>query len=316
MKNKLKKVAGITAAAAGVAAVFGNVAYSVFLTRKGVEFCNEHMPPIDEATRDFYENNEEVKVGPDWYKQIETQKLVISADGGVNLHAVLIEPAEASDVYVISCHGYGGKPSDMSYYAKHFTEKGWNVIMPALNGHGENESDDISMGWHDREVILEWIKYITELYPKAKIVLHGVSMGAAAVMMTTGMRLPENVRCCIEDCGFTGVWDIFSIKFRDYLHLPVFPFLHFADLASRIRGNFSFKEASALKQVMKSVTPTLFIHGDKDTFVPFWMLHPLYTHAVCQKEKLVVPGAIHTACVYVDPELYWNTADAFIEKYI
>ena len=34
---------------------------------------------------------------------------------------------------------------------------------------------------------------------------------------------------------------------------------------------FDFKENSPLEQVKKSSTPTLFIHGDRDSVVPFWM---------------------------------------------
>ena len=52
--------------------------------------------------------------------------------------------------------------------------------------------------------------------PKAKIVLHGVSMGAATTMMTTGEDLPENVVLAIEDCGFTSVYDIFEDPVLDF----------------------------------------------------------------------------------------------------
>ena len=45
--------------------------------------------------------------------------------------------------------------------------------------------------------------------PGAQVVLHGVSMGAATVMMTTGEQLPENVRAAVEDCGYTDVWEEF-----------------------------------------------------------------------------------------------------------
>ena len=37
------------------------------------------------------------------------------------------------------------------------------------------------------------------------MVLHGVSMGAATVMMTSGDPLPEYVRAFVEDCGYASV---------------------------------------------------------------------------------------------------------------
>ena len=37
----------------------------------------------------------------------------------------------------------------------------------------------------------------------------------------------------------------------------------------------------------------LFIHGDKDTYVPTWMVYPLYEAKPEPKELWIVPGAAH-----------------------
>ena len=76
------------------------------------------------------------------------------------------------------------------------------------------------------------------------------------------------------------------------------------------------EEGSAVEQVKKSKTPTLFIHGEQDSFVPFEMLDIVYEAANCEKEMLVVEGAAHAASSSVNPNLYWGTIDNFIKKYI
>ena len=48
------------------------------------------------------------------------------------------------------------------------------------------------MGWLDRLDIISWINWIIEQDPDAQIVLHGVSMGAATVMMTSVKFLRMN----------------------------------------------------------------------------------------------------------------------------
>ena len=65
----------------------------------------------------------------------------------------------------------------------------------------------------------------------------------------------------------------------------------------------------------KSVTPTLFIHGDADTFVPYFMLDELYNASTAEKEKLVIEGAAHAKASTVNPTLYWETIEAFLAKY-
>ena len=172
------------------------------------------------------------------------------------------------------------------------------------------------MGWNDRIDIKAWIDYIINENANAKIVLFGLSMGAATVMMTTGEPLESNVVCAIEDCGYTSVWDECRANMKDAYGLPAFPFLSAARSATMLRAGYDMKKASCIEQVSRSVTPTLFIHGDKDDFVPFWMQERVYRAAACDKEKLVIPGAPHAEASTVDPEKYWSTVDKFIKKYL
>lgn len=76
------------------------------------------------------------------------------------------------------------------------------------------------------------------------------------------------------------------------------------------------RNASSVKQVKKSVTPTLFIHGEADTFVPYEMLDKVYSAAACEKEMLSVPDAPHARSVCAHPELYWKAVTGFINKHI
>ena len=91
--------------------------------------------------------------------------------------------------------------------------------------------------------------------------------------------------------------------------------LQTTSLLSKIRAGYFFGEGNCAKAVSKSNIPTLFIHGDKDTFVPFEMLEKVYAAASCEKEKLVVPHAEHGNAMDVNPELYWTTVDNFVAKY-
>ena len=80
-------------------------------------------------------------------------------------------------------------------------------------------------------------------------------------------------------------------------------------------------DISATKNLEKSTTPTLFIHGEADDFVPFYMLEKNYNAAINlvenqTKQMLVVPGAFHGMSAAVDEELYWNTVWNFVGKFI
>ena len=217
--------------------------------------------------------------------------------------------------WAVVCHGYIGKPADMAKYAYHFAQLGMDVLMPAARGHERNvDAGLIQMGWGDARDLVGWVADIVEQDPDAKILLFGTSMGGAEVMMASGMDgLAENVRLIVEDCGYTSVWDEFSLQLDNVFGLPSFPILNAADLVCQLRAGYAFEEASAVGSLSQASVPMLFIHGDADEFVPFSMLDECYEAcASAVKEKLVVEGAGHGLSASTDPELYWETVDAFI----
>jgi len=292
--------------------IIGNYFYNIALNPKTSKtfVLGEEIEKIQEQTASR-ENNE------DWLNEnSEDVYIVTSNNNNLKLHAYEVTNTENSDIWVIEVHGYFCKGRDMTYYAKEFYNRGYNVLVVDLRGHGQSEGDYIGMGWHDRLDIIDWVNYLISKNENCKIILHGVSMGAATVMMATGENLPTNVKVAIEDCGYTSIWDEFEMQLRVLYNLPTFPVLNAASTVCKIKAGYKIEEGSCVEQVKKSKTPTLFIHGELDAFVPFEMLDKVYTAANCKKEKLVIEGATHAEAASVNPELYWKTIDRFVQENI
>ena len=134
-------------------------------------------------------------------------------------------------------------------------------------------------------------------------------------MMVSGEEQQPFVKCFVEDCGYTSVWDEFSHELKSSFGLPPFPLMYTTSWLCEKKYGWNFKEASSLKQVAKCQLPMLFIHGDQDTFVPYSMLDQNYDACASKvKQKLTIHGATHAKSAQVDPELYWNTVDDFLGK--
>lgn len=254
--------------------------------------------------------------GDAWLDSQNYDHIVIKNRKNKPLHGYVVKAENPTDKWVICVHGYTSEPRRMGSYALHYRKKGYNILMPALRGHDISEQQHITMGWLDRLDIVDWIGYLTEIYGDIQIVLHGVSMGAATVMMTTGEDLPDNVKCCVADCGYSSVWDEFKNELKQTYHLHAMPVLFPASVVSKVCHGFGFMEASSINQLKKSKTPTLFIHGEKDLFVPYRMMDLNYNAAACEKEKLSIPDAEHANSHLVHPELYWSKTFEFVDKYI
>ena len=248
-----------------------------------------------------------------WFKEHRASGSV-AADDGTPLKGWYFAQDGDSHDYAVCLHGYTNQPIGMARYVKRFFDRGMNVLAPAARAHERSGGTYIGMGWPERLDVVKWIGTIVKQDPQARIVAFGVSMGGATAMNVAGEQLPDNVKCIIEDCGYTSVWDEFALQLKDVFGLPSFPLLDVADLVCNLRAGYDFHTASSVEQLKKATLPMLFIHGDADTFVPYSMLDQNYEACGSKvKQKLTVHGAAHAQSAQVDPELYWSTVENFLK---
>lgn len=260
-------------------------------------------------------NDENLNDAQKWLEEKSnySDKYIESYDK-LQLHSYVV--TQNSNKWAIVVHGYGGSGKLMSDKSKYFYDMGYNVLIPDLRGHGKSEGDYIGMGWKDRLDIISWINFIIKENPNAEIVLHGTSMGAATVLMTSGENLPSNVKAIVADCAYTSAWDEFSYQLETYLKVPSSYILNVTNIINKLKAGYSLKEASALESVKKATVPILFIHGDKDKFVPYSMMDKLYDATSSPKEKLTIDGGEHANSDLVSPFLYWLTVEDFLNQYV
>ena len=59
-----------------------------------------------------------------------------------------------------------------------------------------------------------------------------------------------------------------------------------------------------------------FIHGDKDDFVPTWMVYQLYNAKPQPKQLWIVEGADHATSYLHERETYTQKVKAFVDRYV
>lgn len=255
----------------------------------------------------------------DSLKQAEALKdTFIYSPDRVKLHAYYVASARPTSRTAVIVHGYTDNAIRMMMIGYLYNQElGFNILLPDLRNTGLSDGDAIQMGWLDRKDVMQWMEAAHQIYgDSTRMVVHGISMGAATTMMVSGEQQPDYVKCFVEDCGYTNVWDQFSKELKEQFGLPRFPLMYTADLLCRLEHGWGFKEASAQKQVARCHLPMLFIHGDKDDFVPTWMVYKLYEAKPQPKELWVVPEADHARSYLLNTEEYTEKIKAFVEQYI
>lgn len=246
---------------------------------------------------------------------------VVMPQTGKRAHALYVRSLRADGRTAVLVHGYGDNATSMLPIARIYNrEMNANVLLPDLYAHGQSDGEVIQMGWKDRLDVLHWISLAPEMFgttaDSLRLVVHGISMGAATTMCVSGEQTPRYVKCFVEDCGYTSVWDEFSNEISARFSLPDFPLMYTASWIVKAKYGWGFNEASPLKQVAKCPKPMLFIHGDNDTFVPTWMVYPLYEAKPQPKALWIAHGSKH-ADAYADyKEEYARRVVGFVEKYL
>lgn len=238
--------------------------------------------------------------------------------GGVPAHALYMRSSRPTTVTALLVHGYKDCAWSMMHIAYlYHRDLGMNVIMPDLPAHGQTPGDHIGMGWgSDVEHVKRWIAVADTLFSTdtqpSRMVLHGISMGAATVMNVAADTLPEYVCAVIEDCGYTSAWDEFDHQLDQMFGLPAFPLLHTASAMCRMSYGWTFGQVSSLRQLEHCRLPMLFIHGDNDNFVPTRMVHRLYQAKPQPKQLWLAPGSAHARAYSDHPQAYTRRVRQFV----
>jgi len=194
---------------------------------------------------------------------------------------------------------------------------GYNVLLPDDRGHGQSAGKYISFGWQDRRDYLGWVdEVIDQTGAQAEIVLFGVSMGGATVEMMSGEVLPPQVKAIIADCGYTSVEEELAYLLKRQFHLPKFPFVPIVSFINRHRMGYFLSDVSSVEQLRHNKLPIFFIHGEKDVYVPSWMLKKNYQAAGGQKSMWQVPNATHAESFWIGPAEYEKHVSAFLDHYL
>ncbi|WP_058950774.1 alpha/beta hydrolase [Oceanobacillus picturae] len=286
---------------------------------------------IERNVKDFLQGNADLEVSAeamdvfiegDWREWVDNQDFEhweMTSYDGLELKGYYLPAKEPTNKTVVLAHGYLGNARDMGLYGQYYYEElGYNIFTADMRGHGNSGGDYIGFGWHDRLDYIDWMdKIIEKTGDDTEIVMHGVSMGAATVLMASGEKgLQPNVKAVIADSPYTSVYDMFDYQLERMFHLPAFPVLPSTSVVTKMKAGYSLSEASALDQVKKAEVPILYIHGNADTFVPTKMTEELLENTKSEAEMITFDGAGHGEAFVIQEDRYVSKLNEFLEKHI
>lgn len=241
-------------------------------------------------------------------RNIPHKSFYIHGENGCKLHGKYYECKPGAPIEIL-VHGYRGTSErDLCGGVQRCFALGRNALLIDQRGSGKSHGHLITFGIRERYDCLAWVDFVIDRFgPDTKIILGGISMGAATVLMTADMELPENVIGILADCGYTSPKEIIQKVIRQF-HLPVNPVYKFIKLGAKFFGGFDIEETSPMEALKNCRVPVIFIHGEDDNFVPCEMSRKNFNACVSEKFLLTVPDAGHGLSFLVDYDAYMDAA--------
>ena len=284
--------------------------YMIFLAHKPK--VPEEFPIPD---GEIYEPYREEMVS--WIKQIRAlphRDVEVTSFDGLTLRGRFFEYAPGAPIELMF-HGYrGDSERDLSGGVFRCFALGRSILLVDQRSSGRSDGRVITFGINERRDCVSWVDFIVrEIDPEAKIILTGVSMGAATVMMASAEPLPANVIGVLADCGYTSAEAIIKKVIRE-MKLPAALLYPCARLGGRLFGHFDIDETSPIEAMKKCRLPIIFYHGDVDAFVPHEMSVENYEACASDRKRMVtIEGAGHGLCYIVAKERYLDELREFFE---
>ncbi|MEG1520545.1 MAG: alpha/beta hydrolase [Clostridia bacterium] len=235
---------------------------------------------------------------------------------GLKLVGRIYASEQKSNVVVLACHGCRSSGvSEFAFHSQYYHKKGFDMLLVDNRACGDSEGKYMTYGLKEARDNMLWIKYILNRYgDDVKIILHGISMGAATVLIMSGMDLPKNVVGIISESSYTSAFDEFKHQMKSALNMSPFPFLYTMNLMGILIAKCSYRKVSPLEAVKKSRTKTLFMHGGNDNYVPIEMDEKLVEACAADAELHIVDGCIHARCYQTKPDECEELFNSFIAK--
>lgn len=301
----LKVIGGVAGTAA---AAYGGFSYVVFRNAFDLQhsslFGNEAVRQLHAG---YGEKNE-------WFTHSTRDDEFLKSFDGLKLHALRVTNQPETHKWIVMVHGIGSYSGNLLEQMYQADQHGFNVLAVDQRGCGMSEGKYTGLGWNEHYDLISWINYLLNIDPEANIALYGLNSGAAAVIDVTGDYIPSNVKCAVEDGGFSEIKDILLYGIRKYCHIDGKAFLPGVDVLVKQFLHFSIKDVSMNHQLKMSTTPTLFMHGTDDDVVPASMLFDNYYACAAEKELYTAEGkGFNEADTAED---YYSVMFAFIDKYI
>jgi len=255
----------------------------------------------------------------DWVETHGGTHFRIPTSRGYELAACFVPSPEAERRTAVLVHGFGDRKEKMLPYAFLMRSLGYNVLLYDHRNCGESGGNTSTMGYFERQDLTEVMRVAREKTGRgAKLVVLGVSMGAATALLQAGSGDDPEPNLVIADCGFSDFRrEALHRLAGDYPTVPGWSHplvVQLGFLVARLRSGAVLGDVTPGQSVGRIKAPVLFLTTAEDDFVPANMTSELHTATKSPKALKIFPTGGHSDALDLHPAQYRETVMGFLKE--
>ncbi|MBI4597969.1 MAG: alpha/beta fold hydrolase [Candidatus Omnitrophica bacterium] len=216
---------------------------------------------------------------------------------------------------ILLYHGYFANRFQVLPLAAALRERGYDVLLPELRGHGARPGP-FTFGVKETEeagVILRWCAQRDGVGRAVPVAIAGFSSGAM-VACQIAQRYPQQVHAMVADSLFPRFFDLLAQRLREDHGVPRWPFawLSWWSLQLALQTRLGAREPVAIASSMSQ--PLLAIHGGQDRWISREAVLRWFDRWAGPKQQWVEPETAHVQMFHHHPEEYVRRVTAFLSQ--
>ncbi len=214
---------------------------------------------------------------------------------------------------VLLLHSVRSDRREMVDRARFLRKLGYGSLLIDLPAHGESSGDRITYGAREAEGVSAALSFLAANQPRERIGVIGVSLGAAALVLSKPKPAPNAV---ILESMYPTIEEAISNRLA----------LHFGKLTRSltplliwqlpIRFGISPNQLHPIEEMAGLHCPILIMSGSSDQHTPLSEAKCIFDATPEPKELWIVNGAAHCNLHKFKPEPYESKVAEFLGKYL
>lgn len=233
------------------------------------------------------------------------EKVYFETSDKLKLCGILTIPKDETSTCIILCHGITVDKDEggiFTHLADKLAKNGFNVFRFDFRGHGESEGSSIDMTisgeTRDMETAVKFLK--DRGFKTFGIVAASFGAGAVSFYVSKNQNLIKALCLWNPSIDYGSKINAETQWGRKYWGKPAlervkkFGFTEIGSRKFKIGKNLIYEvwKLKPWKKLLKVSIPVLFVHGDKDTYVPY-QDSVKYSRLVKNGTLVVIKGAEH-----------------------